>query len=209
MSVFVRNAGVWKRTKDVHVNVGGTWKSTVDVIGGGSKVKVAAGWKDATAAEDQTAGVITQGEDFLYNYTYTFSPYSQYAVTARGYNSASDNDYEWQRTIAFGSMTLGADFWDSRGELRVIAAIYKVSYFELTILLTLDGNDIPNDDRTFKSMSIQDDFSTRVHLRSDAFYIGNTNNGSTWYWDNNISGTPPQRNWGTGDDLTVTFQFGQ
>ena len=206
MSVFVRNAGVWKRTKNVYTKVAGVWERTADASGA-SLVKTSGGWKDATAAEDQTAGIITQGTDFLYTYTYTFSPYSQYQVFARGFNSATDHDYEWNRTIAFGSMTLGADFFDSRGEDRNIAAIYYVPYAMATIILSLDGTDIPDDDRTFKSMTIEDDDTTRVHLRSDrAFYSANTNWGTTWLWEGN---GPPLRFFAPDDNLTITFQFGQ
>jgi len=206
MAVHVKDGGTWHRiiegsaVKDV-----GVFQELIDATGG-IFVKDAGVWNDARAAEEQTAGVITQGADFLYTYTYTFSPYSTYPVTARGFNSATDHDYEWPRTIAFGSMTLGADFWDSRGVLRKIAALYKVPYFFNTILFSLDGINIPDDDLTFKSITIDDTASSKVHERSDAFYFANTNGGTTWAWDDDFSGTPPTRRWGTGN-LTVTVQF--
>lgn len=207
MPIHVKNAGVWKRTKEIHVKSGGVWEPTRE--SGGIHVRNANLWKDCNLAEDQLAGVITQGSDFLYLYTYSTPHfYSRYQVFARGYNSASDNDYEWTRTVAFGSMTLGADFFDSRGENRVISALYKVPYFYFTILMTLDGEDIPNDDLTFKSITVEDTGGVREHLRSEAFFIGNTNGGTTWYWDES-AGTPPFRNWITDDDLTVRVQFGQ
>lgn len=205
MSVFVRNAGVWKRTVDVHVNVGGIWKSTVATSGGtpigGSKVKITAGWEDATAAEKQTAGVITIGSDFLYQtYTYGFN------VVVYGFNTADDDDYDWSLTAAFGSMTLGADFWDSRGIDRNIAAVYHgPSRFEgpLDLLaFSLIGTNIPNDDRTFYSIQVDDGTVSRTRLRSDATYDPDTNGGTTWYWAESF-GFP----FATSGTMTVTMRF--
>lgn len=197
MSVFVKNAGVWKRTKEVHVRNAGLWKETV--TNGASNVKVSAGWQDATAAEDQTAGVITQGSDFIYQ------TYHGFNVVVFGFNTSDDMDYEWLKTTSFGSMTLGADFWDSRGIDRNIAAVYhsldhKENSDDL-VTMTLIGTNIPNDDRTFKEIEITDGTLTDTFLRSTANYNGNTNGGTTWYW------LEPDIAFSTSADLTVTVRF--
>lgn len=205
MPIHVKDGGIWRRAV-TEVKDTAIWNPNLE--DGGVHVHDGTSWHLASLAEDQLAGVITQGSDFLYTYIYSTPHFfSSYQVFARGYNSASDNDYEWTRTIAFGSMTLGADFWDSRGENRVISALYKVPYFYWTILMTLDGENIPDDDFTFKSITVEDTGGVREHLRSEAFFIGNTNGGTTWYWDES-AGTPPFRRWVTDVALTVRVQFG-
>ena len=175
MAVWVKNAGVWKRTIggiDPHNGTAFQEAEHNYVFAGG-------GWKDARPFEDQ-AMTMTVATEVIFSYTPSRTPFP---VDVSGYDAASADDYYGTYNPTLGALDSGADWFDTIAVDRNIVAFYWVESYAAQnafLYLSVAGINVPNIEDTFYSVLV----NSTEFLRTDAVYIASRLGSTHWYWEN-------------------------
>jgi len=182
MAVWAHNGAGWQRTiGGVDPHNGAAFQAAQHnwVLVGGT-------WRDARAFEDQSM-TMTIGTFVINTYTTTYPTTKVVDINAWGYDATSTYDYYGSST-GFGSLTGGADWFDTFAVDRDIVAFYWVeanrafpSFLYLSVLGDLTS--INNDD-LFYSVIVDANHFTRSSANGPPTPPVFLNGATHWFWAN-------------------------